>query len=85
MLGEALPCPFCGGKNLEFWGEYVGDGCDCYLVEGVELPFLQVRCTDCDARGPDMVDAWLCDTEEEALQKAVELWNQRKVGVGGEP
>jgi Lar family restriction alleviation protein len=57
------PCPFCGAGASDLSVEKV--------VIGTEQYFYRVRCTSCDAYGPDSV----------LRQSAVNYWNERKESV----
>jgi Lar family restriction alleviation protein len=61
---ELLPCPFCGGTEIEnTWDDYWS---------------LMQRCVTCGAQGGVVEDNDPnCKTEVEKRAKAIELWNQR--------
>jgi Lar family restriction alleviation protein len=61
---ELLPCPFCGGSDLQF---HYGD------IDGW---IAHVECTDCDEmKGP--MSECKYDEQHEAAADAAERWNRR--------
>ena len=68
---EPLPCPFCGGLNLDI---------RTYNVQPDDYHCGKVCCNDCETEGPDSLclpdGGWMLDTES-AKEEAVKAWNQR--------
>jgi len=62
------PCPFCGGEAEVHGTGYHGPA-DCYDVE--------VRCSVCDASGPEFIVDQDDDNEQSAVSDATSAWNRR--------
>lgn len=63
-MSELLPCPFCGGNNLEI------------QHSDIEGWIAHVACKDCDDMiGP--MSKYKYDDKDEAAADASEVWNRR--------
>lgn len=65
---ELLPCPFCGGTDLEIRPEVSED-------DSTHVCTFHVFCQDCHARGRNNYPIGWCET----VQQAIEAWNDRFV------
>jgi Lar family restriction alleviation protein len=65
---ELLPCPFCGGRNLEIHPDFAED-------DNNRIYAYHVQCNHCQARGGNEYPICWCETE----QQAIERWNDRYV------
>lgn len=71
MSENLLPCPFCGGTDLNF------------KYDDIEGWIAHVECLDCDeVQGP--MSRFKYDDKEDAAVDAAELWNRRATPEQGE-
>ena len=59
MIDELAPCHFCGGKIIHF------------AVKGLHLPNIVLECENCG----EIILFNHFQTQEEAIDGAVDLWN----------
>jgi len=72
---DVLPCPFCGGKNLNLVNHCITDS---WLVMG------QITCNNCWSEGPAVYEERIKYSATDHLptlartkEKAIEAWNRR--------
>ncbi len=70
--GELLPCPFCGGTNIDESFARGFEGGD------VSKPFIAAGCYDCDATGPDVS----VPNGENGYKESIKAWNTRAIVEG---
>lgn len=71
-----LPCPFCGGVELQTRSKDVSGS------TVISMWNAQVSCLCCGAKGTEAAqDNWL-NTEEEAESEAIAAWNRRAMPEG---
>jgi Lar family restriction alleviation protein len=80
MNKELKPCPFCGSTSLKVESKHNGRNCHTGTHSAT------VRCSKCHARGStasSKAGYKIYSVSEEAINRAIELWN-RRAGDNGE-